>query len=379
MNRCVRIYGVVAVLAALLACSCTQVSMLPRINDNYVDTQFRFDWGTQTAYPDSMTIVTTRTEQELHYMFGHRNSVPAEEADTNKVIRGEYFFVAFGSDQDEFLFPDLEQFLTDRTFPIKQLYASQRTYIPDDVPEGEKELALRDTLIRMFDLPEDINFEDFAPRTKAIRCNAPMYVANTKCNMDPAEFTTVEMAPSRATCSVNFTLPLKIEDSGVEVYKILASITGVSDKLYMMGEQMERKDLARTFFELADRGNGTYTGHIDTFGIFSPDSPSFVGGPGLLYLYLYTNQPDELGHYTYRITRNLWGTLGSNSNSGNVFVTRLEFSDRYVLRSRNVNLTLPAVTISRAGGGDLQFGWEDMPDIEIEDGGEINPPGGFEN
>ena len=59
-------------MAVLCNTACVGVAFDTVVNDNVSPTSAAFAWDGVSSHPDSMTVISTRTEKELHYHFGYK-------------------------------------------------------------------------------------------------------------------------------------------------------------------------------------------------------------------------------------------------------------------------------------------------------------------
>ena len=364
----------------LSAVSCVNVSFEPLVNDNIAAVTSAFDWGTIDEHPDTMTIISTRTERELHYAFGYKyNPEPEKDkADTVSFVRGDYYSVAFGCRPDAFVLPDLKSFIVDRSYPLKNIYVSPNR-IGDDNTEEEK---LQEIIWDRMGFPEDLKrkvkkgtslWEDLSPRNKVYEAEESFFWAVCRSYADPAETLTIPFEPKELTVNLEFTIPVRVSGD-VEILGAFAALTGVPSYVSLMSGELEAKDLGKIYFPLSEE-SGVYSGSARTFGLFSPNSPTFIGGPGILCIYFILRMDTDEGELV-RVSspamKNLWTVLGSaNGTMANRILSKVEYSEKYILKTNRFTMNIPSVTVSWNGGEDVQFKWEDGGETEGDDWSDV--------
>lgn len=375
------------VLAASVL-SCIAVPNAPLVNENIARSTARFDWHGLTAHPDSMTVLSTRTEKEIHYNFGYRYLYDpvAECPDTVDMVRGEYYSLAFGCEDGSYEFPNIGEFLSNRAFPLRDVIA-RCPDIPSGVVRPEdrnKDFQLK--IWRGLGLPEDVlvNFEksdhiwdELAPLTTTLEEGHLLYSAVNKSYLDPAGINTISFSPEELTARIRFNLPVQVKSDDIEIVCAFASISGVPSYIRLMSSDIEKESLGKVYMALrpSDTEADVYTGSVRTLGLFSPDSPTFIGGPGILYLYFCINQTVggvKQCRMSQPVIKNLWSALGTvSSTMANKVIDRREISNQYYLKTHDVEISVPGITVSSYDVGDVKFDWSDGENMEADDSPEM--------
>lgn len=369
-------------LVIALATSCVGVAFDTLVNGNVTPTAASFDWAGQVNHPDSMTVLSARTEKELHYCFGYKydSGLATGKSDTVSIVRGEYYSLSVGYDNDLFSIPSLQSFLSDNSYPVRSLVArpaqmldgiSQDITVMDFQRMIWKDMGYSTTLLDALGR-HDSYWDDMTPYTPTIRSCGHLYVAENRSYMDPAKFTELSFSPKDITTEVAVNIPIAVRSGlGAEIVCAFACLSGIPSYVTLMSQLMERKDLGKVYMALSPNASGVYGGSIHSLGIFSPDLPTFVGGPGILYIYVLTSRMEN-GARIYRmsqpITKNLWSVLGSASSSlENNLMSRSSMSNQYYLKVSSYSITLPAITISKIVEGEVEFEWDDGGTFEGSD------------
>lgn len=366
-------------MAVLCNTACVGVAFDTIVNDNVSPTFAAFAWDGVPSHPDSMTVISTRTEKELHYCFGYKyeNASSAGISDTVSFVRGEYYSVAVGYEEDMYSIPGLGSFLSDRSYPLSGLVARPRQVL-DDAAGELSVMEVQSLIWESMGFPagllsaldrHDSYWDDMASETPAIESCGPLFVAENKSYIDPTEKTLLSFSPADITVQIDLSIPVVVKQGlNADIECAFACLSGIPSYVTLMSQLMERKDLGKTYIPLSPDMSGKYVGTLRTLGLFSPDLPTFVGGPGILYLYFLTSR-DENGEKIYHISqpivRNLWSALGSSyTSSENKIMSRSSMSNQYYLNVSSYAINLPVITISNIVEGDVKFEWEDGEEFE---------------
>lgn len=340
------------VMSAVFFAACTSVTLTPASSaGNEGMLTAKASWSSSQASRE-LTVLSARTTDERHFVFTCGGARP----DTAKnVLRGEYYSLCYAG--ASYSFPDVEKFRNDNTFSLSSVRAEQ--------PQSKIS-----NIKTALGAPSGMEIEEVATSIPLLEASGELFIDTRMGDVQPGKATTLSFAPSDVSLTLTLNVPVSVPQ-GVTVEYAAACITGLPMHRYLMDNSSSRTQYGKIYLPLTYSG-GKYTASIRTLGLFSPQTSVYLTGPGMLYLYLYARHEDK--YYTYRLSRNMWTALATESDFSNAVMKRIEGTDRFSPRSSRADITMGQVKISKSGDGSLAFDWEEKG--EFITGDELAPPGG---
>lgn len=301
-------------LAVLLIASCAQVELNEKVNlSPYAGIKFEFDWG-EYEQPESMLLIMSRIINTHHYVqkISLKNTpeinptpddeeIPVtraaedrqEEVNNKKegdgeivdgklqIKGGEYFILAVSEPVGGVEISHIENFDKDNTISVNDLNVSVQQKELNEIPE-----------LAGSDENDYIKWMDFNPNYSYIMNIPPIYMAALK-NVDikTGNDLSIKFTPQMMTQRIKIPFKVAIED-GVEITDVIAEISGVVKEVNMASCTIDSTKTHRIIFkpQLVSTENNilSYEGEVNVLGLFPGRQPSFITGPGILQLAIYT-------------------------------------------------------------------------------------------
>lgn len=295
-----------SVILTLLVISCAQVELNEKVSSSpYAGMKFEFDWG-QYEEPDSVILIMSRIINTRHYVQeislknvpeilpDDNEEIPVTRAGNGKeegegeivddklqIKGGEYFMLAISKPEEGVEVLHIDNFVNDNTISINDLSVSVQQKELNEIPE----------LVGSND-KDYIKWMDFNPNYSYVTNISPIYIASLK-NVDikTGNDFSIKFTPKMMTQKIKIPFQVAIEE-GVEITNVIAEISGVVKEVNAVTCTIDSAKTYRVIFkpQLLKTENNTlsYEGEINVLGLFPSRKPSFITGPGILQLAIYT-------------------------------------------------------------------------------------------
>lgn len=336
-------------LALLITSSCAQVELNDKVSQSsHAGIKFDFDWGNYEK-PDSMILIMSRIINTRHYVQEISLAdipvinptpdtdveVPVTRTDSQdnkdekdgeivegklQIKGGEYFMLAISKPGKGMRIPNIENFANDNSISINNLKVSVEQKELKEIPElagsGENDYT---------------KWMDFNPNYSYIMNIPSIYMSLLK-NVDikTGNELAIKFTPKMITQEINIPFKVAIED-GVEITNVIAEISGVVKEVDAITCTIDSAKTHRIIFkpELLSSDNNilSYEGKINVLGLFPSRSPSYITGPGILQLAIYTQAQGK--KRIFHTAKNLYteireANLLSYTGEGNNYQTTKE-------------------------------------------------------
>lgn len=333
MNRRIDIIvaiSVIAFAALHIAASCSMVDYTYHENEKIPtdsDVSFHIDWSsiqkesesgtviTKSEIPAQMYIAMSRIMNSVHYVYVsdhegknlrrlYASRSPEQEtddtlalldsvisgletmpdslvaSDTNIVLNGTYYVMAFNYDAGNYYVSAMNQFVRDSVFSLRDLYA--------EIP------ALSDDE-RMERYPH--HNPRFNPNFSYILNAGPLFM-DARQVVIPYEGDNISLTPKPLTQRLTFQIDMLLE-TGVSISRMYADISGVVGKVELMSGEVYDDTTYKVCFDFKEysRGEETkidndtttyqlieYRGSVDVLGLFPSDNETYRTGKGIINL-----------------------------------------------------------------------------------------------
>lgn len=296
---------VIAILSILVIASshssCTRVEYgASEDMPGSVQVSFSFDWqGMET--PEEMYVLMSRIINTVHYGWEvapdgtvrnpvsdtpqtetgtetsapDRNPVSGTEPEAGQepdmtVLNGEYFIMAFNSDEDVLTAENVGPFVTDEATAMSSIILRAKGCTDEEVDEAYGG-----------------DWTDFNQLVGFIHNTGPVYLDVRQIRIDPANPAEISLTPSPLTQEITFSVDIETED-GVEIQDITAEISGLAGSVEAMSGYISDETTYRAAFKMYEAGQAAsgkrYEGKIHTFGLFPSKDKNYITGPGILQL-----------------------------------------------------------------------------------------------
>lgn len=193
--------------------------------------------------------------------------LPEEEPENPLLIHNGYYSVAAVavSDNDDILYSDVEEFENSIEFGMRDVYLSIPKVSDDDL------------------ITED--YIDFNPVYPYIRPIGHIYYmrpsGDSHTLVTAGQSNVISIEPVKLTRTIKFSLDLKTEP-GVVVTKMYGAISGVPRTVRLMTGNVTDRNTAKVPFDMVCVSGIRYEGNVNVLGLFPPEDPALVVGPGIL-------------------------------------------------------------------------------------------------
>lgn len=267
----------VPVLAALaVSCIYIQTDTADSFRSGF---HIGYDWryAGKSGTPDSMTVFMAHAE------FGGRDTLMCrknaeggfDQSRDTMLVGGRYFSMAFGSAEDGYSVPLLEDVLSGGV-RVSEL----KLNAPAVTAEGNVPACRR--ISSEMNLPEGMKL-DFNPSIENIvEPVARIFWGAGEAVLSPDEPAEIQFVPKDIT--MLFTVKLSF-DAKVKADTVVACLAGVPSFAYALTGNVDKSALAKIYFPLTRQADDSFSGSVRTFGLFAPVNSSELDfGPGILYI-----------------------------------------------------------------------------------------------
>lgn len=301
---------IIGVSLLCISCNTTTIDICSDEMPHRTDVKMFFDFGNVTDKPDSMTVFAVRNLNFLRYTYrltakGETTSpatgklvYPDEmrehiEGGNNDYVRlhaGDYEMVAFSGGED-FYYDNLEAIMQAGAENVDSLWITHVSY-PNTKSHPK--------------MAADVNWVSHNIYTDFILCGdrLPTFVSRQNLNVPLHNHTPLTATFNTSNMSQKVTIQFTIDkDPGVIIDGIVAEISGIAHRIYLMTGQV---DVSRTFKTLfhpqvlpASHQNltsVTVSGDVYVNGLVHSANPAYTTGPGVMWVNVYAHTIDDDGN-----------------------------------------------------------------------------------
>lgn len=200
---------------------------------------------------------------------------PEEEYNPSAVLKGFYSIAAVAvSDFEDYIVPDVVDFKDSLDASMRDVYVT----IPQLTREEKAE-------------HQYIDYNSMYPY---IRHVSPFYYVrpsqktHTEVWSDTDDEVLVKLKPQPLTRKISVGVTLDVEE-GVTIDRLVGVISGVPSQVQLMTGYVSEERTSKMPFEMTSTDGKYYEGHVNAFGLFSPQADSLIVGPGILTVILHAS------------------------------------------------------------------------------------------
>ena len=272
-----RVVSVALVLLPALVVSCIQIDYQTGGDDGLMPNEAKmhcaFVWPMDNTedvvLPEEFAVVMSRKVNTRHYMWnvdkdgrfvtqadGDASQEEAAQATDKVILNGEYYAMAFNTDNDLYIYSGLDKFREDESVSMKDMYAT--------VPK------MTDDEMKTITSSKVVEYNAYAPFIRS--ADEPLYLGiNKNADVLHTRDNVVEITPENLTVRLTFQVDI-VAGSGVTIDKVGASVSGVPDRVQLMSGLVTPYETFRVYVEMRKKYSAgvidVYEGSAGVLGIF---------------------------------------------------------------------------------------------------------------
>lgn len=288
MKSCNNIFKVILTVAAVIIAACSKVEYT---GSETVPTEtfvrYNLDWGGLADTPSEMTVVMGRILHTIHYtcrmdslgtikeVMKDSLAVPSDSLNGILMPNGEYYIMAFNSDESAFDLTGYQEFVSEKGASMREIYISAPRCTAQEITEIVGS-----------------NTTDFNPNFDYIKNISPAYLDVQKVNIHPEIDTVVTISPVPVTQTLTFRIDIDC-DPEVEITGVNADISGVPGSVQLLTGHISDTLTYRVPFTMVPTGGSVYEGSVCVLGLFPSYDATYTTGPGILQLAIHAKSGDS--------------------------------------------------------------------------------------
>ena len=237
-----------------------------------VDIEFVSQGDGGNVAPDGMTVILTRTVNEIHYIWtvGNDGMIHGTETPSRPSIKhGDYYAAAFYADESAFVFKGLDEFRRGSS-PMSSVSA-----VLPAVSDAELKTEF------------GVSGSEFGVEYAVVGNADRLWHAAGRLSSNSDNTPVLSFTPADLSIDMDFKLTLRLV-AGAQVSSVTAALAGVPASVSLMTGNASQNAVGKSVFKMdavsVSGESVTFAGKLRTLGAFPSSYGSYIAGSGIVWL-----------------------------------------------------------------------------------------------